>query len=218
MAGRAKAAKHEAVGETSGDKGERTRKLIKKAISKLATKKDVAEISLADICKAANLTTGALYFHFKGKDEAIEEMIIDEVWSIYTTYKQATEGCDFDEAIGIILDISTRLHIANKKLPRAIQVVINTRPKAYAAWIEARSPLIGQLEGAIADARREKGLPVDPAPYLAHFILNSVEDLALDVYQWNNPTLAPFARTPDDWSSRQRALWSWAILAPFPQT
>ena len=212
----AKVARHDAAAELGGDKGERTRKLIKTTIARLAARKEVSEINLAEICKAARLTTGALYFHFKGKDEAIEEMVIDEVGTLYAGYAQDTADLPFDEAIGAILDRSTHIHNTMKRLPRAIQVVINTRPKAYEAWINARRPLIAQLETTIAQARMAKGLSAEAAPYLAHFILNSIEDLAMDVYQWNNPTLAPFARTPGEWSGRQRALWSWAILAPFP--
>jgi hypothetical protein len=37
----------------------------------------------------------------------------------------------------------------------------------------------------------------------------------MDLFQWNNPTLAPFAQTVEAWNERQQALWSWAILAPF---
>lgn len=211
-------ARQDPTAEVAGDKGERTRKLIKTTIARLAGRKDVSDINLAEICKAAKLTTGALYFHFKGKDEAIEEMVIDQVGVLYADYARDTADLSFEDAIGAILDRSTHLHATMKRLPRAIQVVINTRPRAYSAWIEARRPLIAQLESSIALARKAKGLSAEPAPYLAHFILNSIEDLAMDVYQWNNPTLAPFARTPGEWSGRQRALWSWAILAPFPES
>lgn len=203
--------------EHDGDtRGDRTRRLIKQTIARIAMRKDIAEINLAEICQAAKLTTGAVYFHFKGKEEAIEEMVIDEVQSVYARIIDAVNGKPFNAAIGLILEESAALHRRRKRLPRAIQVTLNTRPRAYEAWLAARHPLIDLLEAAIASERSAKGLETESARYLAYFILNSIEDLAMDVFQWQNPTLSPFATSAQDWNVRQRALWSWAILAPFP--
>jgi AcrR family transcriptional regulator len=195
-------------------RGDRTRKAIKRVIAKLAMKRDIADINLADICAAAKLTTGAVYFHFKGKDDAIEEMVIDEVEDIYARM-QKLEGANFGELVAAALDDSSAYHQRSKQLPRAIQLVINTRPKAYAVWIKAREPIIEKFCAAISSERQAAGLSTEPAPYLAHFILNSMEDLGMDLFQWNNPTLAPFATTLADWNARQTALWRHAILAPF---
>ena len=195
-------------------RGDRTRKMIKRVIAKLAMKKDIADISLAEICAGAKLTTGAVYFHFKGKDDAIEEMVIDEINDVYARMVR-TGGEDFRTLMARVLAESTAYHHRSKRLPRAIQLVINTRPRAYAAWIAAREPMVEHFRAVIAGERQAAGLSTEPAPYLAHFILNSMEDLAMDVFQWNNPTLAPFAATLADWNARQTALWRHAILAPF---
>lgn len=197
-------------------RGDRTRRLIKKTIAKLAMRKDVADITLSEICKGAKLTTGAVYFHFKGKDEAVEEMVIDEVQEIYPVILERYNGGGFEDLISVILETCSDYHHAKKRLKRAIVVVINTRPAAYDAWIAARRPVVEALERTIAASRQAHGLSAEPAPYLAHFILNSIEDLAMDVFQWRNPTLAPFAQDADAWNRRQRALWTFAILAPIP--
>ncbi len=199
----------------SDNRGDRTRKAIKQVIAKLAMKKDVADINLSDICAGANLTTGALYFHFKGKDEAIEDMVVDEVTTLYAGLIQL-QADDFASLVAAVLTASSRYHRTHKRLPRAIELVINSRPRAYAAWIAGRLPLIERFRQMIAAERLAHGLDADAAPYLAHFILNSMEDLAMDVFQWNNPTLAPFAATLEGWNARQTALWRHAILAPFP--
>jgi AcrR family transcriptional regulator len=205
-----------ATSKPEGDsRGDRTRREIKQAISRLASRRDVADINLVDICKAADITTGALYFHFKNKDVAIEEMVIDEVRQVNARRLQAMTGDTFADHIGAILTQSSQYHRSSKRLPRAISVVINSRPKAYEAWLAARRPVISKLEAAIVAEREKRGLSTDPAPYLAHFILNSLEDLAMDLFQWQNPSLAPFAQTTEAWNERQRDLWCWAILAPF---
>ena len=196
-------------------RGERTRKLIKATIAKLAAQRDIADINLADICRAAKLTTGALYFHFGGKDEAVEEMVIDQITDLYGSLaSKQTEG--FEALVKVVLEGSTRYHRAQGRLPRAIQVFINTRPRVYAAWIKAREPLAARFEAAITRERGERGLATEHSAYLAYVILNSIEDLAMDVFQWSDPTLKPFAQNDEDWNERQVRVWTWAILVPIP--
>lgn len=196
-------------------RGDKTRRQIKAVIAKLASKHDLADISLADICKASKLTTGAVYFHFKGKDEAVEEMVVDEIETIYGQLLEADHP-SFENMARAIIAQCTAYEQANGRRSRAIQLVINSRPRAYEAWIAARAPVIAQLTELITRSRREAGLDADASPFLALFILNSIEDLSMDVFQWGNPTLKPYAEKPEDWIARQTALWSYAILAPMP--
>jgi AcrR family transcriptional regulator len=201
-----------AASDTRGDK---TRRQIKAVIAKLASKRDLADISLSDICKGTKLTTGAVYFHFKGKDEAVEEMVIDEIETMYGRLLEVQHPTFEDMARAIIAQC-TAYERANGRRSRAIQLVINSRPRAYEAWIAARAPVIERLTALIASSRREAGLAEDASAFLALFILNSIEDLSMDVFQWGNPTLRPYAERPEDWIARQTALWSYAILAPMP--
>lgn len=203
------------VVSASDTRGDKTRRQIKSVIAKLASKRDLADISLSDICKGTKLTTGAVYFHFKGKDEAVEEMVIDEVEAMYSGMLEQ-EYAGFEEMARAIIAASTSYQQTTGRRTRAIQVVINSRPRAYDAWISARTPVIERLTDLIAASRRQAGLAEDPSAFLALFILNSIEDLSMDVFQWGNPTLKPFAAKPEDWIERQTALWSWAIHAPIP--
>jgi len=201
---------------TTGTRGDRTRARIKQAIAKLAATRDLNEITLADICRHAKVTTGALYFHFEDRDEAIDAMAIDEIEAIYARILGGFKGASVANLLQAIVVILTELHQQRGMLPRAVQSVINARPRVYAAWIAARRPLVTLLEDRISHARAAKRLPTAPAPYLAHLVLNSIEDLSMDVFQWKNPTLAPFAQSAEQWNRRQTSLWAWAILAPVP--
>jgi len=204
----------EALAPDTTARGDRTRRHIKKVIAKLVNKKDLADITLADICKGAKLTTGAVYFHFGSRDEAIEEMVIDEVKALYAA--QVTDPSEgFEDTLRRIIDCNTEHNLRNKQMPRVIATSIFTRPKVYDAWLAAREPVVARLQELIAAERESRSLPGEDAAYLAHFILNSIEDLAIDVFQWSNPTLAPFASDPVGWRERQTAMWAWAILAPF---
>jgi AcrR family transcriptional regulator len=190
-----------------------SRSKIIKAVHRLAMKKEVTEISVADICKLASMTTGAIYFHFGSKDGAIDEAIIDLVLSKYSRLDPSVE-LPLRELIGEIIDAVTEMHAKGGKQARAISAVINTRPRVYEAWLEGRRSVIARLEAAIRLHRGAQGLSLESSDYLAHFVLNSIEDIAMDVFQWRNPNLEPFARSLDDWKERQCALWSWAVSAP----
>ena len=202
--------------ETAGrdSRGDRSRKLIKKAITGLVSDRALAEITLSDICRASRLTTGAVYFHFKDRDEAIEEAVIDEIEEGYGALAEAVKGKSFADVLKRLLDHVSSLHQSRKGLATAVQVVINTRPRAHQAWIKARRPVLDALEQAIAEARKAERRSAAPAPYLALFVLGSIEDLSMDAFQWHNPTLAPFIKNVGDWNRRQVALWRWAVLAP----
>ena len=193
------------VSDTKSRGGDRTRQQIKKVSGQLANKKELSEITLADICKETKLTTGAVYFHFGGRDEAIQEMVIDEVNALYKE-QLAGSSESFESFVAAIIDANTHYNLKNKQMPRAIATAIFSRPRVYEAWLKARRPVVELLESLIAKKRADRSLSLSEAPYLAHFILNSIEDLAIDVFQWANPALAPFAADPAAWRKQQTAM------------
>ena len=210
---RRRKAANDAVIDTRGDK---TRRHIKKVIAQLAKTNEIYDFTLSDVCQATDITTGALYFHFKSKEDAIEEMVIDQVHVLYEALAASIETDDVNDYIAGLISHTTAYHKKYKRLPRAIQVVINTRPKAYEAWLAARAPIIDRMSALIGAAREAQNLSAKPSRYLAHYLLTSIEDLGMDAFQWRNPTLAPYARNAAKWNKDQAALWTWSILAPLP--
>jgi len=194
-------------------KGDVTRRHIKTVITKLASEKPLSRISLADICSAAGLTTGALYFHFGGKEQALEEMVIDEMRGLYPRM-MGEPGDSFEDCVRRIASVVATYLQGNGRLPKAIYSIIATRRNVGRAWLDVRQPVVDGLAGAIAAEREHHQLSAEPAPFLAHFILNSIEDLSMDLFQWENTEFALFARDTEEWLDRQCGLWSWAILAP----
>jgi AcrR family transcriptional regulator len=195
-------------------KGQATRSHIKRAIAEIATTRDIATVTLADICAKAKLTTGALYFHFEGRDRAIEEMAIDVVRDHYERILKVPDSA-FEEFLRGVIGIFTHYNQNNGRLPRAVYVTIGTRRKVGRFWLNARQPVVAKFKRLIEAEREQAGLSTDPAPFLAHFILNSIEDLSMDAFQWNNVELAAFAGTLREWQDRQCSLWRSAILAHF---
>tara|TARA_B100000949_G_scaffold172541_1_gene153054 strand:+ start:1332 stop:1973 length:642 start_codon:yes stop_codon:yes gene_type:complete len=207
-------AKSAAASTGKDTRGERTRRKIKKTIAALARKKDVPDFTLADICKAADITTGAFYFHFKSKEEAIEEMVVDEFHHLYQGLLEAPDSNGLRPFLNDLVTRITAYHHKQKRLPRALQMTINAAPAIHDSWINERAPLIDKMEALIAEARAEKNLGTESSRYLAYYLLNAVEDLGMDAFQWNNPTLSRFAEDSTEWNRKQIELWSWAVLAP----
>jgi AcrR family transcriptional regulator len=200
--------------ETS--KGDITRRHIKDVIARLAKERPLSKINLAEICSAAGLTTGALYFHFGGKEQAIQEMVIDEIRGLYARMLERS-GDTFEHCIrGATAAIADYMQ-NNGRLPRAVYTTIGTKAHVGQAWLKIRRPLLEKIAALIAAAREAKQLSAEPGAFLAHFILNSIEDLSMDLFQWHNTEFALFASSSEEWQDRQCALWGWAILAPFHQ-
>lgn len=197
-------------------KGERSKRYILSVIAKLAMTREISEVTLADICEAADVSTGAIYFHFKSRDDAVAAMIIDQVGNLWAEPMARVQDAPLEDVLDEIVTSISDFHVRKRRLKRAIQAVINSDPRAYQAWLIGRAPAIERLSEAIAAARAAEGLPTDSSTFLAYFVLGSIEDLAMDVFQWRNPTLQPFAADIDDWNAKQVALWRWAALAPLP--
>jgi len=197
-------------------KGERSKRHILSVIAKLAMTREISEITLADICEAAEVSTGAIYFHFKSRDDAVAAMIIDQVGALWVEPMTRVKNAPLEDVLEAIVTSISDFHVRKRRLKRAIQAVINSDPRAYQAWLDGRSPAIERLSQSIAAARAAEGLSTDEAAFLAYFVLGSIEDLSMDVFQWRNPTLQPFAADVEDWNAKQVALWRWAVLAPLP--
>lgn len=69
-----------------------TREKLLKVAKEEFMAKGYASASLRNICKNANVTTGALYFFFKDKEDLFGSLVSDPLEKIYTTMKEHYEG------------------------------------------------------------------------------------------------------------------------------
>jgi hypothetical protein len=56
----------------SPTKGQRTREALKAVVVGLVNEKPLAEIKVGDLCERSGLSVGAFYFHFQGRDDALD--------------------------------------------------------------------------------------------------------------------------------------------------
>ena len=70
-----------------------TKKSILAAAQKIFTERGFAKASLSDIAREANVTRGAIYWHFSNKSELLAALMEEEATkvNIYNTLRQAVE-------------------------------------------------------------------------------------------------------------------------------
>jgi AcrR family transcriptional regulator len=141
------------------DRAIRTRRLILEAAAAVFDEKGYQAAKLTDILERANLTKGALYFHFAGK-EALAHAVLDA--QVRDTPVPAPQRHKVQEYVDMGL-IYTHL-LENDPLLRASarlsleQVPGLNRSSPYVEWVERNTRVLAE-----AKERGELLLHVDPA-------------------------------------------------------
>ena len=76
-----------------------TKQSILAAAQKIFTERGFAKASLSDIAREANVTRGAIYWHFENKSELLAALMEEEATkvNIYNTLRQAVEENQRDQ-------------------------------------------------------------------------------------------------------------------------
>ena len=68
-----------------------TREMIVQAASRFFSEKGYHKAQIADIVKAAGISTGSIYAHFKDKRDLFEQIIRDNLWTLRATLKELSQ-------------------------------------------------------------------------------------------------------------------------------
>ena len=108
-----------------------TKKRILAAAQKIFTERGFAKASLSDIAREANVTRGAIYWHFSNKSELLAALMEEEATkvNIYNTLRQAVVKSDVREKIiemmqerFFVVSEALRLAVVQKQLPVDLDV------------------------------------------------------------------------------------------------
>jgi AcrR family transcriptional regulator len=151
------------------NKGERTRSRIKEAFAELLESKSFASITIADICRASDVTVGGFYFHFASQDELLNEVM----WQYADDLVRAVDAAIIDgPRASLAASVCTaflRMYSAQSGLARTFQQLVRIRSDYTARWRAAREPRIARL-GQILQAGRPE-LKANKARLLAHALV-----------------------------------------------
>lgn len=122
------------------ERADRTRTAILDAAAEEFDRQGFAGASLSDILKRAEVTKGALYFHFTSKEE-IARTLIDEQFKVWQPFQDTTElglqtVIDMTHELGAMLQRDIRVR-AGIRLVVEHGTFSDPSPVAYQRWIAA---------------------------------------------------------------------------------
>ncbi len=169
-----------------------TKKNILEAAQKIFAAKGFAKASLSDIAREANVTRGAIYWHFENKSELLAALCEDEACRInlYTTLRQAVEENQRDP-LGLIKKWAL-LHLTedaealfNSSLASTVESVMSSdvRSDVKEKIVDMLRARMQVLESALRAAVAQKQLPADLDIELAAVYLDATVNGLINLFR-----------------------------------
>lgn len=201
----------------AASKGERTREAINTTLVELVNSRSLDEIKVSDICAANGLAVGAFYFHFKGKDDALNQLATSVVAQVYDGALAVPRADDLFSEIAGILSEFYRAAFEQRDRVKAFFHIMNARrhPSVRTAWMARRAALLERLVRRIDEAR-EGGSVVgfQSSNVTAHFLIGALERFYDDVFFLTIDKILPAEAGNFDVFVRQQAqAWVQVIAA-----
>lgn len=158
----------------SGPKAERTRTGIKAATLELLREKPVKEIALEEICKRAQITQGALYFHFRNKEAAIEETLSD----VIERFQERLMGIEAGDVLYPFIYRIVREFMPGLswyRLLPSLYVVRNGSERLNQQWSELRRNVVDRICDCARTAQKAEGKPIANTRVIVEFLLSGLE-------------------------------------------
>ncbi|MGL5328819.1 MAG: TetR/AcrR family transcriptional regulator [Peptostreptococcaceae bacterium] len=121
---------------------EKTYNLILQTTLEMLEEKEYSEISINSICKKANISVGALYHHFKSKEDIIYNIFVYiEKLLIENRKNEKIESDDFRELIvkHLALNIDYWINVHNISLLRQVVIAMINSSNKYYLDVERRA-------------------------------------------------------------------------------
>ena len=195
-------------------KGARTKALIKRTIVELVSEASPLDVTLADICTAADVTVGAFYFHFTNKDSALEETACDAIRDYYGVILDAADRQGgLDQQLEKVMHAYVANFTERSAQTRFIRMVQPSSTVVKQVWDEERRKLSAVLEGMIAEARGSD--QTDPISFFTtEFLLTATEAFLENLFFGTDVRLKAAVGATDLVIRNIAAIWERAILNP----
>lgn len=169
----------------AASKGERTREAINATLVELVNSRSLDEIRVSDICAPSHLAVGAFYFHFKSKDDALDQLATSVVAQVYDGALDVPRADDLFSEIAGILSEFYRAAFEQRDRVKAFFHIMNARrhPSVRAAWMARRAALLARMVKRIEDARGGAAVAgFQSSNVTAHFLIGALERFYDDVF------------------------------------
>jgi AcrR family transcriptional regulator len=160
-------------------KGLETRRDIVERATQLFAELGYAGVSIEAVLAACQISRGALYHHFAGK-EALFEAVFEAVEISITERTTAVAGRAQTPAGALRAGCDSFLDLAGEKAVRQITLIDAPTALGWAKWREIdERHAFGLLKAALAQASAGGALPAELVDNFAHMLLASLMEVAL---------------------------------------
>jgi AcrR family transcriptional regulator len=174
-------------------KAEATRRNLVAAARELFGQKGYAATSVDEVVRHAGVTKGAMYHHFRDKDDlfraVVEEVKLEVTTAAADSYFAAAEGADPDDTM-----LLTCLSVIDAHLDPVVQriTVLDARAVLSASArreLDARYE-VALLRGALRAAMRAGTVERQPIAQLAHLLAGTLTEACALIADAADPTTA----------------------------
>lgn len=164
---------------TRSEKGLATRDRIVGAATRLFTAAGYEGTSIEDLLGELQISRGALYHHFNGKDELFEAVLERVEADIAQVTKDATAGIS-DPVIALRTGVDAFLRMARDQTVKRIVLIDAPAVLGWEKWreIDARHGF-GLMKASLKAAAKKKRLRAELIEIYAHILLAGVMETAL---------------------------------------
>lgn len=193
-------------------KGSRTRTLIMNTIVELLAEKGQRFV-LEEVCVRTGLTVGAFYFHFKSKEEAIEEIVIERLHRSHRDALEAVADAGLYENIFAIIWLRLTGQEEDKVLFHLPYRVIPTSFRVYKEWLAVRDAVVEKVAHAVAREKRgPQARATNPDHLASHFLMAGLEGFMENAFYGSHAQVAKFDLRPIPLSRDLAAIWYSAVM------
>jgi AcrR family transcriptional regulator len=166
-------------------KGDRTREQLISTIVDLVNARPLDAIRIADICEPSGLAASSFYFHFKGRDDAYEQIAVETVRELFEEALGLPPAPELLDEVTGLLDVFHRAALKRRARIKAFFHILNARrnPEVRKVWQGLHGQLVARLQARI-DAEKAAGAePVfASSAVLAQYLVGALERFYDDVF------------------------------------
>ena len=178
------------MNDTKAAQTRETRRKLEQVAAKLFAQRGFADVSAEEIVASADVTRGALYHHYDGKEGLFETIVDKLMQDVHAKLEKGAAGAR-DPLHAIELGIRTFLKVCTEPSTQRILLIEAPSVLGWPRWREMDAKYgFGLLKQALAAAMQAGLIGKQSVDVLTHILLGALTETALAVARSDHPAKA----------------------------
>jgi AcrR family transcriptional regulator len=179
-----------AMNDTKAGQALETRRKLEMVARKLFAERGFAEVSAEEIVANADVTRGALYHHYDGKEGLFEAVVDTLMQEVHARLEKSAAGAS-DPLQAIERGIGAFLKVCTEPSTQRVLLVDAPGVLGWSKWREMDAKYgFGLLKRGIAAAMQAGSIRQQNVDVLAHILLGALTETAMAVARSDDPAKA----------------------------